>query len=114
MPSHGPVLTGLMAHAGDQVKVLSCRAQGWAASGDHRAQLSTNLEKSTNVHFHFTARIPAINLTQEEVSVSSASYSMSLRKQMTPHSLKTLQQTQSGSLRTSLYLVMLSASFRGG
>lgn len=73
---------------------------------------STNSKKLTNVLFHFIAKIPNINLTTGEVSVSPASYSVSLRKQMTPHSKK--KKNRSGLLHTSLYLVMLSASFREG
>lgn len=46
----------------------------------------TNQTKLTVVLFHFIVEIPTINLTTEEVSVSPASYSVSLRKQMIPHS----------------------------
>lgn len=44
-----------------------------------------NTKKLTIALFHFIAEIPTINLTTEEVSVSPASYSVSLRKQMIPH-----------------------------
>lgn len=46
---------------------------------------STNTKKLTIALLHFIAKIPTINLTTEEVSVSPASYSVSLRKQMIPH-----------------------------
>lgn len=73
---------------------------------------STNPKTPTIVLFHFIAEIPTINLTTEKVSVSPASYSVSLRKQMTPYSKK--KKSHSGLLCTSLYLVMLSTSFREG
>lgn len=49
---------------------------------------SKNPKKPTIILFHFIAKIPTINLTTKEVSVSPASYSVSLRKQMIPHSKK--------------------------
>lgn len=48
----------------------------------HRNHKPEEINKCT---FHFIAEIPTINLTREEVSLSPASYSVSLRKQMTPH-----------------------------
>lgn len=93
MLSHGQrgPQAGSPPRAGARAKAPSCRAQGREPESSAHSKAhaeSTNPKKSTNVLFHFIAKILTINLTREEVSVSPASYSVSLRRQMTPQTQK--------------------------
>lgn len=78
------LLTG-GGHWGAQPQDGMCQEPGNGPSHgaqDQAAALteSTNPKELTIVLFHFIAKISTINLTTEKVSVSPASYSVSLRK----------------------------------